>query len=290
MLTRRLGKLGFESSVVMYGGAALSRVTQDEADASIQHALDHGVNHFDTAASYGRSEDLLSPWMPRIRNDIFLATKTGERGREGAKRQIHRSLERLGVSRVDLLQLHAVGTMDELDQVTAADGALEAALEAQREGIVGAIGITGHGHDGPRVHREALRRFPFAAVLTPYNFVLYANAAYRADFDELAAEASRLGVAFRVIKAVARGRWPEGAGHRYATWYEPFDEQAQIDRCVNFALSHPAVAAIAGPGDIGLLPLVISAVERFAPMNEAERDALMATAGSYASPFGALPA
>jgi len=290
MLKRRLGRLGFDSSVVMFGGAALSSVTQDQADAAIDHALRHGINHFDTAASYGVSEDLLRPWMPNIRKDIFLATKTGERKREQAKRQIERSLERMGVTSVDLLQLHSVGTMEELDQVTAKDGALEAALEAQRQGLVGAIGITGHGHTAPSVHLEALRRFPFAAVLTPYNFVLYANAQYRADFDRLAAATQAQDVALRVIKAVARGRWPEGARHRYATWYEPFDEAAQIDRCVHFALSHPATCAIAGPGDIGLLPLVISAAERYIPMDDTQAGALMATAGDYASPFGALPA
>src|SRR5450756_1770718 len=92
---RRLGRLGHESSVLIYGAAALAEVDQDTADRSIQEALDGGINHFDVAASYGEAELRLGPWMPEVRERIFLASKTGERGRDVAWAQINASLERL---------------------------------------------------------------------------------------------------------------------------------------------------------------------------------------------------
>ncbi len=169
MERRRLGRLGHESSVIIYGAAALAEVDQDTADRSVQEALDGGINHFDVAASYGDAELRLGPWMPRIRDQIFLATKTGERERDAAWAQINASLERLQTDHVDLLQLHAVGDLDELDKVTGRGGALEAAVRARDEGLVGAVGITGHGPTAAQTHLEALRRFDFATVLTPLN-------------------------------------------------------------------------------------------------------------------------
>jgi len=289
---RRLGRLGHMSSVVMYGAAALGSVSQAEADASIAYALQHGINHFDTAASYGEAEVRMGPAMARCKGergaDIFLATKTGERERDKAKAQIHRSLERLQVDRVDLIQLHAIGDLADLNRATGPGGALEAAVAARDEGLVGAIGITGHGHQAPAVHLEALHRFPFDAVLTPYNFVLYANPLYRRDFDALAAECAATDVALRVIKAVARGPWPAGQPHGYATWYEPHDEQTRVDEAVWFALARAEVTALAGPGDIHLLPKVIDAAERLESMDSGRAQALLATAGAYASPFGSF--
>ena len=169
---RRLGRLGHQSSVLIYGAAALS-------DRAIQQALDGGINHIDVAAGYGDAELRLGPWMSRIRSDIFLATKTGERDRESAWRQINASLERLQTDHVDLLQLHAVGDLPELDAATGSNSALEAATRAQEEGLVGAVGITGHGNEAPSTHLEALRRYPFATVLTPLNPVLWRDVAYR---------------------------------------------------------------------------------------------------------------
>src|SRR5690242_14857199 len=188
METRRLGRLEHQSSVLIYGAAALGEVSQDVADRSIQQALDGGINHFDVAASYGDAELRLGPWMPRIRDRIFLATKTGQRAREDAWREINASLERLQTDCVDLLQLHAIGDLAELDAATGADGALEAAVRAQSEGLVGAVGITGHGREAPATHREGLRRYPFATVLTPLNPVLWRDNQYRADYTALVEE------------------------------------------------------------------------------------------------------
>jgi len=284
MEQRRLGRIGHMSSVVLFGAASLGNVTQDEADQSIQYALDAGINHFDTAASYGESELRMGPWMPKIRKQIFLATKTGERQREGAIREIESSLQRLQVDQLDLIQLHAVTSFAELDKLTAKGGALEAAIEAKEQGLAKHIGITGHDHIAPAVHLEALRRFPFDSVLTPLNFILYNNAEYRKNFDALAAETKRQDVGLMVIKAVARGPWT--GERKYATWYEPFDEQSYIDQCVAFVLTHPELTGLASAGDIHLLPKIVEAVKTYKPMTTVQQEELMATAGAFASPFG----
>jgi aryl-alcohol dehydrogenase-like predicted oxidoreductase len=287
MLKRTLGRLGRESSVVMFGAASLGAVTQEEADASIALALKHGVNHFDTAASYGEAELRMGPWMAKIRPDIILATKTGERSKDKAKAEIHRSLERLRVDSVDLLQLHAVGDMNSLDLCTRPGGALEALLEAKEEGLIGAIGITGHGHQAPAVHAEALRRFPFDTVLLPLNYYLYSLPEYRRDFDRLAEAAAESGAAVRVIKAIAKGPWAPDQARPYATWYEPFDTQEVIDACVHFVLSFPSVVGFASAGDIHLFPKILDAVERYGSMDQERVEQVLQAVSGYASPFGA---
>src|SRR4051794_31822075 len=208
MERRRLGRLGHESSVILYGGAALADVDQDTADRSVQQALDAGINHFDVAASYGDAELRLGPWIPQIRDRVFLATKTGLRDEEPAWRQINESLERLQTDRLDLIQLHAVGDLEDLDRCTGDRGALAAALRARDEGLVGAVGITGHGAKAPATHLEALRRFDFATVLTPLNYRLFTDAAYRADYEALVAEVQRQDAGLMIIKSVARRNWP----------------------------------------------------------------------------------
>jgi aryl-alcohol dehydrogenase-like predicted oxidoreductase len=284
---RRLGRLGHESSVLIYGAAALGEVTQEVADRSVQEALDAGINHFDVAASYGDAELRLGPWMPRIRGDIFLATKTGERRTDDAWRQINQSLERLQTDHVDLLQLHAVGDSDELDKVTARDGALVAAERAQEEGLVGAVGITGHGHQAPATHLEALRRYPFATVLSPLNVALSRDAAYLADYEALADEAQSQDVGLMIIKSVARRNWPEDDDKRYSTWYEPLDRQQQVTAAVSWVLSHPEVTGIATPGDVGLLAMVIAAEADRVSREAAE--STLADAPAYSSPFISIP-
>jgi aryl-alcohol dehydrogenase-like predicted oxidoreductase len=285
---RRLGKIGQMSKVVIYGAASLGNVTQDEADESLQYALDAGINHFDTAASYGDAEIRMGPWVKNVRNQIFLATKTGERTRDKAKREIERSLERLQTDRVDLLQMHAVTSFEELDQVTGKGGALEAAIEAKEQGLIKHIGITGHGHIAPAVHLEGLRRYPFETVLTPLNFILYSNPDYRKIFDELVAETTKREVGLMTIKAVARGEWKNDQEKKYATWYEPFDQQEYIDRSVAFVLSQPGITGLASAGDIHLLPKIVEAAKKYEKMDAAAQEALMKTAGEFASPFGAF--
>jgi predicted aldo/keto reductase-like oxidoreductase len=287
MLKRKLGRLGYESSVVMFGAASLGNVTQEAADESISFALQHGINHFDTAADYGDAEIRLAPIISKVRNDIFLATKTGQRTKEKAKEEIYRSLERMKVDSVDLLQLHAVGTIEELDKCTGKGGALEAALEAKEEGIVKAIGITGHGHQAPITHLEALHRFPFETVLLPLNYYMYSLPDYREAFDALLEEASKQKAAVRVIKAIAKAPWEEGQERKYATWYEPFDQQEVIDACVHFVLSFPEVAGFASAGDVHLFPKIVDAVERHGKMSDEEAERILGSISGYTTVFGA---
>lgn len=285
METRRLGRLGHQSSVLIYGAAALAEVGQDVADRSVQEALDAGINHIDVAASYGDAELRLGPWMPRIREQIFLATKTGERGAEGAWREINQSLERLQTDRVDLLQLHAVTDLAELDAATGKGGALESALRAVDEGMVGAVGITGHGHDAPATHLEALRRHPFATVLTPINLVLSRDPDYRAAYDALVEEVQRQDAGLMIIKTVSRQNWK--GEHRFATWYEPFDDQRTITAAVSWALSLPVVTGLATPGDVGLLGMVVEA-ER-SRMDPDEAAQVLGAEPVFSSPFLDMP-
>jgi aryl-alcohol dehydrogenase-like predicted oxidoreductase len=287
MEKRRLGRLEHDSSVLIYGAAALSDVSQDVADRSIQEALDGGINHFDVAADYGEAELRLGPWMSQIRGGIFLATKTGHRDEESAWQQINDSLTRLQTDRVDLLQLHAIGDWGELDAATRPDGALTAAIRAQEEGLVGAIGITGHGHQAPATHLEALRRHPFATVLSPLNPVLWRDESYRADYEALVEEVQRQDVGLMTIKTVARRNWPEGAEHSHATWYEPYADQARITAAVSWALSHREVTGIPTAGEVGLLGMLIHAEQN--RISRAEADEQLASDDEYSSPFIAMP-
>jgi aryl-alcohol dehydrogenase-like predicted oxidoreductase len=280
---RRLGRLGHESSVLLYGAAALSEVDQEVADRSIQQALDAGINHFDVAASYGDAELRLGPWIPRIRKDIFLATKTGDRDREGAWASINRSLERLRTDRVDLLQLHAVGDLDELGKVLGKDGAIEAAVRAKDEGLIGDVGITGHGDQAAATHLEALRRFPFATVLTPLNPVLWRDPAFRSNYEALVEEVRRQDVGLMTIKTASRRNWPEGAEQTHTTWYEPFTDDERIRATVSWVLAHDEITGLATSGDVRLLGAIIDAErDRLAA---ADADTVLERDPEYSSPF-----
>ncbi|GAC1444412.1 MAG: aldo/keto reductase [Mycobacteriales bacterium] len=285
METRRLGRVGHASSVLVYGAAALGEVTQDVADASIEEALAGGINHIDTAASYGDAELRLGPWMSQIRSRVFLASKTGQRDGDAAYREVCASLERLQTDRLDLIQLHAVGSIEELDRVTATGGALQAAVRARDEGLVDAIGITGHGHRAPSTHLEALRRFPFETVLSPLNWVLAQHPGYLAAYEQLVAEIRSQDAALLVIKTVARRNWV--GEQSAATWYEPFTDPVQIRAAVSWALSHQEITGLATPGDVRLLRHVLAAeADR---LDRAEAATVLAATPDFSSPFLAMP-
>jgi aryl-alcohol dehydrogenase-like predicted oxidoreductase len=287
METRRLGRLGHQSSVLIYGGAALGDVSQDVADRSVQEALDGGINHFDVAADYGDAELRLGSVMAAMRSRIFLATKTGQRDGEAAWAQINASLERLRTDSVDLLQLHAVCDLDDLDRATRTGGALESAVRAQEEGLVGAVGITGHTHQAPAVHLEALRRYPFATVLTPLNPVLWRDEQYRADYQALVAEVQRQDAGLMTIKTVSRRNWPVPDDQPYTTWYEPFDDQQRISAAVSWVLAHEEITGIPTAGDVRLLGMLLNAErDRISPQEAEER---LAGDEQYSSPFISMP-
>jgi len=287
---RRLGRFGRENSVLIFGGAALAEVSEEEADRAISLALDAGVDHFDTAADYGDSELHYGRWMPEIRDRIFLSTKTGERERDAARREIETSLDRLQVAYVDLLQLHAVNDLEELDRATRDGGSLQAALEARDEGLVGAVGITGHGNAAPATHLEALRRHPFDTVLTPWNYVLSTDESYRMDFEALVGEIENQDAGLMTIKTISRRNWPRGnplEGQRRATWYEPFEEQEYVSAAVSFVLAREDITGIPMVGDVGLIGTMIEAEERRMPLEEAEE--VLTRAPDYSSPFISIP-
>ncbi|MAS33191.1 MAG: aldo/keto reductase [Anaerolineaceae bacterium] len=275
MEKRQFGRSGHMSSVAIFGGAALHpTITQDEADAALDMALAAGVNHYDTAASYGNgmAETRMGPWVEKHRSEIFLGTKTGERGYGAAWAEINRSVALLR-GPVDLIQIHAVTTFEELDKATGPDGALEAAQRARDEGLTTYVGITGHGWLAPAIYREALNRFDFDSVLFPINGVLFGKAEYRDNAEKLLQTAQERNVGIMAIKSIAKGPWHEGQDRTYKTWYEPHDVQDTIQQCVNFTLSQAGVTGIPIAGDTRLLPMVLKAAENFQPMSQSEQNA-----------------
>lgn len=273
--TALFGRTGHQSTRTIFGAAALGAVTQDEADRTMALILQHGVNHIDTAASYGDSELRLGPWMPQIRDDIFLATKTGERTYQAAYDQIQRSLERLRVDSVDLIQLHFLVDPGEWEVAMGPGGALEAVIQARDEGLVRYIGVTGHGTTVAAMHLRALQQFDFDSVLLPYSYPLMQNPQYAADFESLMTLCAERDVAVQTIKAITRAPWgdrPQTA----ATWYEPLRDQGAIDLAMHWVLGRPGVF-LNTVGDIRVLPMALDAAERFlrrpseAAMEEMER-------------------
>jgi aryl-alcohol dehydrogenase-like predicted oxidoreductase len=255
------GTTGHESTRTIFGAAALGSVTQAEADATLELLLEHGVNHIDTAASYGDAELRLAPWLAEHRNEVFLATKTGQRSYAEARAEIRRSLERLGVEHVDLIQLHNLVDPIEWETALRDGGALDAAVEAREEGLVRFIGVTGHGLTVARMHRRSLERFPFDSVLVPYSYVQLRDERYEADFEELVGVCAERGVAIQTIKAITLAPW-DGREQTAATWYEPLREQADIDLAVHWVLGRASVF-LNTVGDIEILPRVLDAAERF---------------------------
>lgn len=268
------GKTGHESTRTIFGAAALGSVTQAEADATLELLLEHGVNHIDTAASYGDSELRLAPWLAEHRDDVFLATKTGQRTYAEARDEIRRSLERLGVEHVDLIQLHNLVDPIEWETALRDGGALDAAVEARDEGLVRFIGVTGHGLTVARMHRRSLERFPFDSVLLPYSYVQLLDERYAADFEELVGVCAERDVAVQTIKAITLAPW-DGREQTAATWYEPLRRQADIELAVHWVLGRSGVF-LNTVGDIEILPQVLDAAERFeARPTEAQMDDLL---------------
>jgi aryl-alcohol dehydrogenase-like predicted oxidoreductase len=255
------GRTGHESTRTIFGAAALGDLSQGEAEAALGILLEHGVNHIDTAASYGDSELRIAPWVKDRRDDFFLATKTEEREYKGAREQIRRSLDRLGVDHVDLIQLHNLVDVIEWEFALREGGALDAAIEARDEGIVRFIGVTGHGLTVAKMHLRSLERFPFDSVLLPYSYVQMRDERYAADFDTLLEVCSGRGVAVQTIKSISLAPW-DGREQTAATWYEPLREQADIDLAVHWVLGNPHVF-LNTVGDVTLLPKVLGAAERF---------------------------
>jgi aryl-alcohol dehydrogenase-like predicted oxidoreductase len=293
MERRRLGRTEHLSSVVIFGAAGVGMIHDATAAAALDGALAAGVNHIDVAPTYGEAELRVGSWLPQHRHSIFLGCKTRERTKEGAAKELRRSLQRLHTDYVDLYQLHAVTDRETLADTLAPGGALEAFLDAKEQGLLRYIGITGHGHQAPTVFAEALQRFDFDTVMFPLNPVLYANPAYRREAQTLLTLCREKDVGVQIIKSAAKQPWPGAEVTRqvmrmppaerrgqmpYTTWYEPHDQQEAIDRAIWFVLSQPGVTAIASAGDVHILEQVLEAARRFRLLSEAEQGAIVATA------------
>jgi len=266
------GRTGHESSRIIFGAAALSEMSQETTDRTLEIATVAGINHIDTAASYGESEDRLKPFLADHRGDVFLATKTGERTGSAARAELEKSFVRMGVEEVDLIQLHNLVDPDEWEQAFAADGALAALVQARDEGLVKHIGITGHGVTVAAMHLRSLAEFDFASVLFPYNHTMLASPAYRADVDALLAVCAERNVAVQTIKSIAVGRWPEGYEGRQFSWYEPLTDPDAIARGVGKVLTNPQLF-LNTTSDATLLPDILMNADYYPNPTDADLDA-----------------
>ncbi|MCU1391811.1 MAG: Aldo/keto reductase [Ilumatobacteraceae bacterium] len=252
------GSTGHLSTRVVFGAAALGGMSQSRADATLGVMRAAGVNHIDTAASYGESEVRLQPFLADHRADYFLATKTDARTGDAARRELERSLTRLGVDHVDLIQLHNLVEPDELEVAHGPGGAVDALIAARDEGLVRFIGVTGHGTRIPDMHLRSLDRFRFDSVLLPYNVTMMRSAAYAASFEALAARCAADGIAVQTIKSVARRRWPDESTDPHYAWYEPLPEGDALRRGVAFVLNRPGIF-LNTSSDARLLPAILDA-------------------------------
>lgn len=273
--TAAFGTTGHESTRVLFGAAALGAMSQARADATLALIAEHGVNHIDTAASYGDPELRLAPWLADHRNDLFLATKTGERAGSAARAELERSLERLGTDHVDLIQLHNLVEEDEWQTAFAPGGVVEAMAAARDEGLVRHLGVTGHGLRIAAMHQRSLEAFPFDSVLLPYSAVLLRDTGYRDDVERLRATCRERGVAVQTIKAIARRRWRDDDPSRRLAWYEPLRDPAAIDRAVRFVLAEPDLF-LNTTSDATVLPFVLEAAARLDQPFSAPTDAELA--------------
>ena len=273
------GRTGHHSTRVIFGAASLGGVSQRVADETLEVLLRHGVNHIDTASGYGDSELRIAPWLKREPGRFFLATKGDKRDERGAREEIERSLDRLGVDHVDLWQIHALADPIEWDQALSPGGALDAALTAREEGLLKWIGVTGHGAQIAATHRRSLDRFDFDSVLLPYNYVTMQNAYYRENFDALLETCRQRNVAVQTIKSIALRPWMENE-HTRSTWYQPLEDPNDIELAVWWAMGRKGIF-LDSVGDVDLLPLVLDAASRYhEPPGESAMQALLQTTHS----------
>jgi aryl-alcohol dehydrogenase-like predicted oxidoreductase len=254
------GRTGHQSTRIVFGAAALSRVSQDVADRALDVLLEHDINHIDVAASYGEAELRVAPWLKRYPNRFFVATKTGKRRADEAREELQRSLDRLQVDHVDLWQLHNLSDPIEWDTALSPGGALEVAIEAREQGLVRAIGVTGHGAQIAATHRRSLQRFDFDSVLLPYNFPTVQSSYYAENFDALQATCQQRNTGVQTIKSLAYRPW-SGRPRSTTTWYQALEDQADIDIAVHWALGRNGIHVISS-GDVNLLPKILDAAER----------------------------
>ena len=260
--TLPFGNTGHQSSRIIFGAAAIGGMRQEKADRTIDMVRKAGINHFDTAAAYGDSELRLGDFLQDHRQDIFLASKTGDRDGDGARRSIEQSLERMRIDHLDLIQFHNLAQASDWNTVMAPGGALEAAKKAQKEGLVKFIGVTGHGTRIAEMHLKSLAEYDFASVLLPYFHSMMQEDQYRAEFETLYKLCVDKGVAIQTIKAIAKRRWREEDASPKFSWYEPYRDEDVIGRAVHFVLRRDHLF-LNSTSDATLLPRIFAAAESF---------------------------
>ena len=263
IMTQPFGRSGHMSTRTIFGAASLSHVTQEAADRTLEVLLQFGINHIDVAASYGDAELRIAPWLAQHRSQFYVATKTDARTAQEATEELHRSLERMGIDSVDLWQLHNLADPIEWDVALSPGGVIDAAVEARKQGLVRAIGVTGHGLQIAATHRRSLERFDFDAVLLPYNYLTMQSPYYAENFNALLAICQQRNVAVQTIKSIAYRPWL-GRTHTRSVWYEPLENQQDIDMAIHWVLKRPGIF-LNTVGDIHLLPRVLDAASRFQP-------------------------
>lgn len=284
MEKRRLGRTEHQSTVVTFGTYAIGVVSQDEADRAIEYAVERGINHFDVAPTYADAEERLGSYLKRHPlPDVFIGCKTEQRTKAGAWEYLKRTLDYLGRDKFDLYQLHAVCSESDLEACFAPGGSMEAILEAREQGLVGHIGITGHGPLSPATHAAALRRFDFATVMTSCNLLMIQDEGFRKDWEVLMELCHRQDVGVHVLKATAKAPW-DGRTPTHTTWYEPFTAQDDLDRAVSWVLHQP-VTTLCSSGDLKVLPGIIDAAERYQEIDEAAQLTLLRDAPEYGDIF-----
>jgi predicted aldo/keto reductase-like oxidoreductase len=259
--TLPFGRTEHQSTRTIFGAAAFWETPQKDVDATMELVLQHGINHVDTAASYGQSEKLLGDWIRRNGKPFFLATKTEERTKQAAYDSIRRSLDLLHVAQVDMIQLHALHEEAEWQTAFGAGGVIEAVTQAKAEGLTRFIGVTGHGVPVPQFHLRSLEQFDFDAVLLPYNYVMMQNPRYAEPFHKLMAVCAARNVAVQTIKGITRSPWNNMEPTR-TTWYRPLEEPADIELAVHWVFGNPHVF-LNTAGDIHILPHTLEAAQRF---------------------------
>lgn len=275
---KEFGRTGHRSSRVIFGAAAFGEVTQQEADKTIGLLLEHGINHIDTARSYGESELRIGPWMKEKRSSFFLASKTDMRTKEEALEELKQTLERLQTDYLDLWQLHFLVDPKEWEVAMGKGGALEAAIEAKKQGLVRFLGVTGHGVDAPKAHLKSLEVYDFDSVLLPFNYTMLQNPAYKKDLEELLGVCNKRNIAVQTIKSLARGEYKSNE-KTFATWYDALSDEASIEKAVHYVLSNEQLF-LNSTGDIHLLPALLRAAEKpFVRPTEAEMKNLVKKEG-----------
>ena len=261
MLKRRLGRTGHQSSLAIMGGVAFSTASPDEVTNTFERLMHAGVNHLDIAPSYGEAEARVGPHLPAFRDRLYISEKTMARDRDGARAELERSLELLQTDSFELYQFHAVASQDDVDRLLAAGGAAETLVQARAEGLVARIGITGHFEKAPGLFCQVLEALDLDTVMFPVNAPLWARRDYRADAERLLGICAERDLGVMAIKAIARGFWPTDE-HNYQTWYQPLEDQARIQRAVNFTMSLP-IHGFPTAGDLRLLGASLEAADGF---------------------------